>query len=360
MTATERADDAAFQARMLDGVSRTFALTIPQLPAPLRPAIGNAYLLCRLADIIEDSAGLDPAGKRAHLHALVAALDHPGAGAAFSAGLQPAITDAPAAERELVAEAERVFRLYRSLPAEQRTPLQRCLTIMADGMARFADRKSPHGLPDLTAFREYCYYVAGVVGEMLTDLFALQVPAIADDQAAMRRRAVAFGLGLQMTNILKDVWDDRQRGVCWLPRDVFAHHGCDLAPDARWHESHGFQAGIRELTVMAHGHLREALRYTRGVPSSHRGIRRFCAWAIGMALYTLKAIHHRPDFDSARQVKLSRSRLRGVIVGCNLAVRNDRLLTGAFHWAARGLPAPPRHQPNPMASDEDTPWTRTR
>ncbi|MFV8836332.1 phytoene/squalene synthase family protein [Aquisalimonas sp.] len=360
MTAEERTRDAAFQERMLDGVSRTFALTIPQLPAPLRPAIGNAYLLCRLADTIEDAASLDPDAKREHLQELVAALETPGAGDTFGARLAPAITDASDAERELVAGAERVFRVFRELPGEQRMPVQRCLAIMADGMARFAYHKSPAGLQDLPAFREYCYCVAGVVGEMLTDLFALQVPAIADDQDAMRRRAVAFGLGLQMTNILKDVWDDRQRGVCWLPRDVFNRHGCALDPDAAWHDSEAFQAGMRELTVMAHGHLREALRYTRGIPPRHRGIRRFCAWAIGMALYTLKAIHRRPGFTNAQQIKLSRARLRGVIVGCNLTVIDDRLLTAAFRWAANGLPAPPRHRSDPMASDEDTPWTRTR
>lgn len=360
MTARSDPSDAAFQDRMLAGVSRTFALTIPQLPEPLRPAIGNAYLLCRLADTIEDAASLDPDSKGDRLRELVAALDSPGDGDALGARLTPAVAGASPDEQALVADAERVFRSFRALPAEQRAPVQRCLTIMADGMARFERMKSPRGLPDLPAFRDYCYCVAGVVGEMLTDLFALHVPAIADNQDTMRRRAVAFGLGLQMTNILKDVWDDRRRGVCWLPRDVFTRHGCDLAPEDTWHDSPAFQAGIRELTIMAHGQLHEALRYTRGIPSRHRGIRRFCAWAIGMALYTLKAIHQQPGFTSAQQVKISRHRLRAVIAGCNLAVANDYLLTGAFRWAARGLPAPPRHQPDPMASDEDTPWNRTR
>ena len=32
-----------------------------------------------------------------------------------------------------------------------------------------------------------------------------------------------------MTNILKDVWEDRSRGACWLPQDVFTRHGVDLA-----------------------------------------------------------------------------------------------------------------------------------
>ncbi|HXN09990.1 MAG TPA: squalene/phytoene synthase family protein, partial [Steroidobacteraceae bacterium] len=50
--------DAAYQERILPHVSRTFALTIPQLPPALRTAVTNAYLLCRIADTIEDEPAL--------------------------------------------------------------------------------------------------------------------------------------------------------------------------------------------------------------------------------------------------------------------------------------------------------------
>ena len=53
-----RLSDDAFQAQMLSGVSRTFALTIPQLPAGLCRVVSNAYLLCRIVDTIEDEPGL--------------------------------------------------------------------------------------------------------------------------------------------------------------------------------------------------------------------------------------------------------------------------------------------------------------
>ena len=46
--------DDDFQSEMLEGVSRTFALTIPQLPAELCRVVSNAYLLCRIVDTIED------------------------------------------------------------------------------------------------------------------------------------------------------------------------------------------------------------------------------------------------------------------------------------------------------------------
>ena len=55
--------DDDFQSEMLEGVSRTFALTIPQLPAELCRVVSNAYLLCRIVDTIEDEPLLDGARK---------------------------------------------------------------------------------------------------------------------------------------------------------------------------------------------------------------------------------------------------------------------------------------------------------
>mgnify|MGYP000571954385 CR=1 FL=1 len=62
-------------------------------------------------------------------------------------------------------------------------------------------------IPDL---ERYCYYVAGTVGHLLTDLF---VDSIGEDPEgaiaiAMRDHAEGFATGLQLTNILKDVTDD--------------------------------------------------------------------------------------------------------------------------------------------------------
>ena len=58
MTTDEHTADLAWQHAILQEVSRTFALTIPQLPSGLRDVVGNAYLLCRIADTIEDEPAL--------------------------------------------------------------------------------------------------------------------------------------------------------------------------------------------------------------------------------------------------------------------------------------------------------------
>lgn len=351
--------DTAFLDRALTGVSRTFALTIPQLPETLRPAIGNAYLLCRLADTIEDAAALAPDEKQARFDLLVAALENPDAADDLGAALEGKLTSATAAEHALATDPRRVFAIFHGLPPEQQVPVRRCVTIMTAGMARFERLKSPEGLASTEEFHDYCYRVAGVVGEMLTELFALDVPVITRDRAAMRERAVAFGQGLQMTNILKDVWDDRARGVCWLPRDTFARHECALTADAAWHRDPAFRDGVLELVAAAHGHLQQAMAYTLAVPRDQPGIRRFCAWAVCMALYTLRNIGKAPDFSAADQVKISRWRVRAVVAECSVSVRHDALLQATFARAARGLPAPRDCHPSLITTVEETPWTRT-
>jgi farnesyl-diphosphate farnesyltransferase len=100
---------------------------------------------------------------------------------------------------------------------------------MGMGMGQFQLRGDKIGLQDLEELDQYCYYVAGVVGQMLTTLFCLYSPEIAKNHDALMASAVSFGQGLQMTNILKDVWEDFQRGDCWLPRRIFADEGFDLS-----------------------------------------------------------------------------------------------------------------------------------
>ena len=74
--------DEGYQDQILPHVSRTFALTIPQLPPALRIAVTNAYLLCRIADTIEDEPALSPAETLVFLQRFKAVVAGPGRDAA--------------------------------------------------------------------------------------------------------------------------------------------------------------------------------------------------------------------------------------------------------------------------------------
>ncbi len=325
------------QAAWLQGVSRTFALTIPVLPMPLQRAVANAYLLCRIIDTIEDEPTLDAPTKRyfCDLFCEVVAGQHDPCD--FAHQLSERLSDhCLAAERDLVRSTAQVIAVTHSLHHNQRQAMQRCIAIMSRGMADFQERCNLAGLRDISELNHYCYCVAGVVGELLTSLFCDHSPTIAKQRDRLMSLAIAFGQGLQMTNILKDQWEDRQRGTCWLPQDLFADLGVDLSTIAA--HDHAFRLGINQLIAITRSHLRQALTYTLLIPRQETGIRCFCLWALGMAVLTLRNIHRRKHFRHGRHVKISRLSVRTIMWGSRRLVGHDQLLTWLFNFLIRPLP----------------------
>lgn len=339
---TVAVDDLALQAHLLEGVSRTFALTIPQLPESLYRVVANGYLLCRIVDTIEDEPALGPARTRefAYQFADVVSGDTPAE--VFAQALAPLLSESTIpAEHELIRSTPAVIRISHSFSAAQREALRTCVRTMARGMVEFQAQQSLDCLPDQHAMDRYCYFVAGVVGEMLTKLFCEYSPVIARHRDRLMGLSVSFGQGLQMTNILKDMWDDRRRGACWLPREAFADEGYDLRELAPGSYDEGFGRGMTRLIAVALGHLRNALDYTLLIPRHEPGIRNFCLWAIGMAELSLRKIHRHLDFQAGSQVKISRRSVRATVLACRFSVGNDVLLKLLFELAAFGLPSIP-------------------
>src|SRR5712671_3263186 len=124
--------DEAYQDHILPAVSRTFALTIPQLPPALRTSVTNAYLLCRIADTIEDEPALSPAASLHFLQRFVAVLYGNEPAAVLAQDLVPQLSNETlAAEHDLVANMERVIRVTDRLDDQQRLAIQRCVEVMA-------------------------------------------------------------------------------------------------------------------------------------------------------------------------------------------------------------------------------------
>jgi phytoene synthase len=66
---------------------------------------------------------------------------------------------------------------------------------------------------------QYCYRVAGAVGLICIEIFGYRDPSA-------RQYAVELGLAFQLTNILRDVADDAQRGRIYLPGADLKRFGC--------------------------------------------------------------------------------------------------------------------------------------
>jgi len=331
--------DEEFLSYMLDGVSRTFALTIPQLPDKLHKTVADAYLLCRTVDTIEDEPELSYDQKRSLCQHYSQVLKGDTEAESFVREIMPLLSESTIpAEHELIQNTRKVIDIAHSFSKEDQEALIRCVDIMGEGMVFYQENASLEGLEDQEEMDKYCYYVAGVVGEMLTDLFCNYSEEIAQNRERMSKLAVSFGEGLQMTNILKDIWTDYDRGVCWLPKSVFKRFGFDLKNLSQGPRSAGFQKGLQHLVSVAHAHLVNAFEYTLLIPPQEKGIRKFCLWALGMAILTLRKIYKKPDFTHGDEVKIKRNTVKSVILISNVTAGNDMLLRMLFKGIRAGLP----------------------
>ena len=226
---------------LLTKTSRTFALSIRLLPVPLRQEVSIAYLLLRVADTLEDADLWTPRERVVALAELEVIL---GSGDA-SRGEEESARWASARPcdhegyLELLRELPSLLDALRALePAAQATIVRHVRRTIA-GMSEFLSRG---GIPcelaitDLEDLRRYCYIVAGIVGELLTELFVEHGHIPREHAVALWERAAAFGEGLQLVNILKDADEDARAGRSLLPDGIdrarlfaLAHEDLDAA-----------------------------------------------------------------------------------------------------------------------------------
>ncbi|HEY4187048.1 MAG TPA: squalene/phytoene synthase family protein [Polyangia bacterium] len=293
MTGTpfDEAEKEALQA-LLQKTSRTFALTIPMLPQPLRTEVGVAYLLFRIIDTFEDATAWVPKKRIAALGDFVRLLDEDGADQAAQL-VETWTREPPVAHdgyQELLGAIPRVLGWYRQLAAPARAQLHRHVDRSAQGMGRFIERTDERGilrLDTLDDLHDYCYVVAGIVGEMLTELFLLGDARLADVAPALRARAVTFGESLQLVNILKDANSDAVEGRVYLPRQV----------------------ALAEVFTLARTDLRQATEYieTLRTAGADRGLVAFNALNASLAIATLRLMR-----DKGLGTKLTRTQVAGL------------------------------------------------
>jgi len=202
--------------RMLVGTSRTFAAAIPLLEEPLATHITVAYLLLRIADTFEDAETWPVADRVDALTLFENALRTESC---------PPLTAPPGfddAHRELLANAPTVFAALAAFPEDARAVITKHVMRTSIGMREFLSTKTgDRGLTLSTAeeLYAYCYVVAGIVGELLTDLFLLSTPSLASAESGLREDAAAFGEALQLVNILKDRSQDASEGRRFIQKD---------------------------------------------------------------------------------------------------------------------------------------------
>ena len=326
--AVARRDARRFCGLVLPAVSRTFAIGIRVLPGDLGRAVLTSYLICRIADTVEDAPGMTPAEKAPLFEALLACFDGQAAADRFPA-MAAAVTGDPA-HLALVRHADLVFAHFLPLPAATRAVVRRWVTEMVTGMRKFVELY-PDGIriQTLDEFREYCYYVAGTVGYLLTDLWAEHVPGVRGPRYdRLRERCRAFGEGLQTVNILKDVAHDaRVENSIYVPEELLRAHGSGHAAILSADRIAESRRALARLIELAWADLDDASRYLLLLPRRAVAARLFCALPLLYAHATLRDLAGSSAMlRPGGGVKISRREVKALLVAGALVVGSNRLV----------------------------------
>ncbi len=261
----------------LDRVSRSFAFCIARLDSPMRDQVGLSYLLCRILDTIEDSTWLETDAQLESFDLFLHNLHHAGSGEAvvpasvqaFTFEILNRTTGISDSEQRLLKDTALVFERLQSFTPDVRDVIVSSVVSMGQGMRSFVVRRNSNEgllvLKDLADVNRYCFFVAGVVGEILCGLLriaginrGLKVESSLGD-------GFRFGLFLQKVNILKDRKGDIEQGR-------------DLVPD------------VPTVFRSALSDAEKALRYLTSIPHEFESYRLFCAWSFFLGMASLPHI----------------------------------------------------------------------
>lgn len=256
--------DTQFYQHHLDRVSRSFAFCIARLEGELRDWVSLSYLLCRLLDTVEDAPwdSCDDQDKAFDLfHDFLLSQPTSEQVSAWAASF-PAGVDA--GELDLLSQSHRCFSSLHSLSPEVREKIRRPVLNMYRGMRHFLRERREQGgvrLKSLAEVNQYCFFVAGLVGELLTDLVAQRWPSLPRNHR-LYLDAHHFGLFLQKINLLKDQSKDEKEGRFLVPSRT-------------------------ELLASLSRDADGAIRYLQSLPIAEKGFRLFCAWSLFLGLASL-------------------------------------------------------------------------
>ena len=209
------------------GAGTSFYRGMRLLPPDRRHAMYAIYAFCRLVDDIADDDSVP-------LEERIPRLD---AWRSRIANVYRGMADGPVTR--VLVEAVHRYGLR-----------QTDFLAIIDGMQM--DSETPIVAPDLATLDIYCDRVASAVGR-------LSVRAFGDASPAADQVAYALGRALQLTNILRDLREDADRGRLYLPREYLDAAGVPHNPAAAL-AAPGFALVCDRVAALAHGHFDAAGR----------------------------------------------------------------------------------------------------
>jgi farnesyl-diphosphate farnesyltransferase len=277
----------------------------------------------RIADTIEDEPSLPAREKINLLKKFSQALNIGGENISeFVSSLPQSWKDIEKADYVLCCNAAIVIPLLSEYSEPIANAVKSGVEEMCDGMAEFARRLEKRtdnwfSIESEADLDRYCYFVAGLVGNMLTELFCISGKNFNEKkQKKLRELSVSFGLALQLVNIIKDIQEDSLRNVCFVPLEFCHKHGIKSVQDFFSPETSQEKKNlvIGELTNKAKRHLQDAKNYIKNLPRLEHRMRLFCLWPSLMAADNLRVIGNGSIlFEEGKQAKITRKTVAKII-----------------------------------------------
>jgi farnesyl-diphosphate farnesyltransferase len=285
---TYNVSDLAFCDDILSKVSRSFAAVIRQLPPTLLVDVLIFYLVLRALDTVEDDMTAFESNdiKIRHLMTFheTALMD--------SQWSMDGVGEAD--EKRLLQEFPKCHSVYAALRPESKAVIRDITRRMAEGMAEYVGKDLGQGTADIPAYNRYCHFVAGLVGEGLSRLFAASG---LEDQSLAGELHLSdqMGLFLQKTNIIRDYLEDYVDGRAFWPQSVWKQYSKsgDLGYFANQSDADAKEQALfclNHLVTDALHLVPDCLKYLSMLKCSE--VFRFCAIPQVMAIATLDACFH--------------------------------------------------------------------
>lgn len=327
LTKTEK----AYLSTYMNKVSRSFTLVAPQVESPLNDYLAVAYLICRVVDNIEDCV-VPYSSKQARFAEFASLLSNPeNAGTVLGkwelaewTGLIPDEIEMMTIEKGLM-----LWQIYARIPQAYQASIHKWAGTMASGMAivtnlddnsLFTTHQNIRLPQTAVAYDRYCFYVAGTVGRMITELAITYYNIDHDAGIRLLTYSEVCGRALQKTNIVKDFAKDLARGDSFLPDEWMQE--VDYAPFSLKDVPFWWKKKVL-LDVLAE--LDESVNYVVNLPKTAVGYRKAGLLMMLPAYQTilLAAERYETLFTPDHAVKISRTTMGKCLIQAQVMATND-------------------------------------
>ena len=309
---------------ILEGTSRSFYLSLKELPREIRKQVSLLYMLARTSDTIADSEGGEPED-------LMQALESYNE---FTQGNSEETPDlgelsefqSNISERLLLKNVGKVVSNISQFSESDQESIRNCLGIIIGGQILDLKRFSSgvNGIPSIEENDElddYAYRVAGSVGEFWTQMSLDHLFKIKEEnEAEIFENGVRFGKALQMINILRDIPADLELGRCYIPRRSLDEHGMSPSDLLDSSKMESFRPLYNEYLDLTDQHLDSAVQYIEMLPHSQFRLRGSCMLPVIIGKKTVSLLRGRNVLDPEKKVKISRSEVKEVVKKVIMAV----------------------------------------